>query len=324
MKNKKIIYSVLFLTSAVSCANFKPVIFTNAFLFPESFSTVTYDDINWSYALFNQYASGLSYELELNYSNYNLNQVNQSIAAVQPSGTNYFSNWDTVTSTKATASLDGTWTKRFNNILFNRNYDRTTKQITTSDRIEFVKWPLDSVSISFNIYSKIAFNINVGSVFTSFYNSIGASMAAFEYYLFFYNDDQVLQGYRLHDTNLFGSKVDRLYDLSTVTTGVNRFRIIIEFTDIPPYTTEFSNWGIYEFNLFTSNSEVAIPSDAEGDVFGFKFIAVEWWNLLGHLQNFAWWIVNKSPISPLFVWIDTYIITWVSGLITFITGVFNL
>jgi hypothetical protein len=79
-----------------------------------------------------------------------------------------------------------------------------------------------------------------------------------------------------------------------------------------------------EFNLFTQNQEIAIPDDPSGDLFGFEFVAVEWWNFLGHLQNFAWWIVNRSPVRFVFEFIDTYIITWISGLITLLTGVFNL
>jgi hypothetical protein len=100
---------------------------------------------------------------------------------------------------------------------------------------------------------------------------------------------------------------------------------MLRWVDIPPYVATADNYIVFkEFNLFTQNQEIAIPDDPSGDLFGFEFVAVEWWNFLGHLQNFAWWIVNRSPVRFVFEFIDTYIITWISGLITLLTGVFNL
>jgi hypothetical protein len=107
-------------------------------------------------------------------------------------------------------------------------------------------------------------------------------------------------------------------------TNVKRFDLQIQWVDALPYNAGQSQIYIYEFNIFTQNQEISIPDDATGDRFGFEFVAVEWWNFLGHLQNFAWWIVNKSPVAPVFEFIDTYIVTWISGLIDFITGVFNI
>jgi len=60
----KIFATVLFLTSAVSCSSFRPTVLLEAYLDPKTTTTAGYEDINWSYALFNQYASGLTYELD--------------------------------------------------------------------------------------------------------------------------------------------------------------------------------------------------------------------------------------------------------------------
>jgi hypothetical protein len=152
-------------------------------------------------------------------------------------------------------------------------------------------------------------NINEALTFISFYNK----------------DDLLLQTVLLRTSSGIAPAIlSDVYNLSTVITNVNRFDFKIQMIDIPPYTSDFSNYYIFEFNLFTQNQEISIPDDAGGDRFGFEFVAVEWWNILGHLQNFIWWIINQSPIAPVFEWIEDYVITWVSGLITFITGVFRL
>ena len=320
----KLILSGLFLTGAVSCASFKPFVLTDAFVDPSSITAVDYDDLNFSYALFNQYASALSYELKMNYSNYYANQVNFGFGVANATGYYPFQDWDFVGSSQATAVLDSVWANRINSVLFNRDFDTTTREAITTYLVEFSKWPLDSVNLEISVISKIKYNVNVGSLYLAYTNNINAGMDGALLWIDFYNGNQILQNVLLSTTNNAGVPVDYLFGLGTIITGVDRFVLRVQYVDTPPFATGFSTWWLHEFNLFTQGAEISIPVDTDGDRFGFEFVAVEWWNILGHLQNFAWWIVNQSPVAPIFEWIDDYIITWVSGLITFITGIFRL
>jgi len=324
LKKNKIILSGIFLTGIVSCASFKPFVLTDAYLNPIASTIVTYDDLDFQTALFNQFASGLSYELSMDYSNYYANQVNIGFAATDLTGTYVFNDWDTVTATKATAVLDDTWRTRVNRILFGRQFDRTTNKAEDDNYLEFVKWPLDSVNLEIKLTSRIKYNVNVGSVYMAFQNSIGNNIDGVFMYISFFNGTEKLQDVLLFGSNTAGSQVDYLFDLATVITGVDNFVINIQHVDTPPFTTGFSTWEINEFNLFSQQSQIAIPENTDGDRFGFEFVAVEWWNILGHLQNFAWWIVNQSPVAPIFEWLDTYIISWIVGLVDIIVGVFDL
>jgi hypothetical protein len=323
LKNK-LILSGLFLTGVISCSSFKPVVL-QAFLDPETTTDVIYEDLNFSYALFNQYASGLSYEVRLNYSNYYAFDVNNAIYYYD--GTTFFdfNLWDTVTSTYAEAVLNNTWRERFNTALFNRDFDRVTKKANQSSGfIQLNKRSGNNVNFQITIKSKISYSVNIGSIYMAFYNVMPVSIDEFYMWFMFYDKNNNMLQQILLDQDRTGNPRDRLYNLSTIITGVNRFDFQLQWIDIPPFVTTDSGSVIYELNLFTQNQEISIPNNAGGDRFGFEFVAVEWWNILGHLQNFAWWIVNQSPVAPVFEWIDDYIITWVSGLITFITGIFRL
>lgn len=324
MQNK-IIYSFI-LVSLISCSNFKPFVFTEALIVPESTTTVDYEDLNFQYALFNQYASALSYSIRIDYSNYILGNVNNSVKYFD-NGTIYiFNDWDIVTATYAEAVLNQTWRNRINTAFFNRSFNQTTKVPTTTEIFYLEKQIGDTVNLTFTINSSINYNVNVGSVYLSFANFLRTNVNNLNVYLSFYNsNNQLLQQVLLDTEVTSGAQRSKLYNLSTVITNVKKFEIAIQFVDIPPYVTAGSSFfDFYEFNLFTQAQEITIPDDVSGDRFGFEFVAVEWWNFLGHLQNFAWWIVNKSPVAPVFEFIDEYIVTWISGLINFITGVFNI
>jgi hypothetical protein len=326
LKNK-LILSGLFLTSVISCSTFKPIVL-NAFLDPESVTPNTgYDDINWSYALFNQYASGLRYKFRLDYSN-SLSTLDRerSIAYVDPLGVAFFTDFTTITSTFAEGELNNVWRARVNKVLFNRDFDRVTKFPNLTEYLVLRKFGVnENTFFSIILQSNISYSVNIGSAYFSYNTNSNINITTLENFITFRNrDNVVLQRYRL-DNNPASGDNHKLYNLATVTTNVNRFDIQLNWIDIPPYAVSPNNQLLlFEFNLFTQNQEISIPDDVEGDRFGFEFVAVEWWNILGHLQNFAWWIVNQSPVAPIFEWIDDYIITWVSGLITFITGIFRL
>jgi len=326
LKNK-IILTGLFLTSAISCSNFKPVVFTEAYLNPLTTTNVTIADLNFQYALFNQYASGLSYKFRMEYSVLGGDNLNLGILANVNGGSFFFNSWDIVTSSFAEAELDSTWRQRLNTILFNRQFVTSTGLADQNDRLQLFKQSTQTVNYAIKIRSQITYNVDVGALFLAFYSQQNIGIDQFEMFINFYNrNDQLLNTIRF-DTDRTATVRNRLYDLPKVITGVAGFELWFNWLDIPPFQTapDFNNViQLFEFNLFTNQQEIKIPDDPSGDIFGFEFVAVEWWDILGHLQNFAWWIVNKSPISPLFEWIDDYVITWVSGLITFITGIFRL
>ncbi len=323
MQNK-IFATVLFLTSAVSCSSFRPTVLLEAYLDPKTTTTAGYEDINWSYALFNQYASGLTYEFRMDYSNYYINNL-LGIGILKDGVFYEFGDWDIVTATYAEATLNSFWTNLINSVLFEREFDRTTTLATTGNRFQIIKRDgatFGTVNLSIIVKSRINYSVNIGSVYQAF-RSINYADQYYKYLYFYDPSDNLLQTYLLDQdgTNIIRNYI---YDLSTVVTNVKRFDLQIQWVDALPYNAGQSQIYIYEFNIFTQNQEISIPDDATGDRFGFEFVAVEWWNFLGHLQNFAWWIVNKSPVAPVFEFIDTYIVTWISGLIDFITGVFNI
>jgi hypothetical protein len=323
----KIILSGLFLTGAVSCASFRPFILTDAYINPQTTTNnVTYEQLNFSYALFNQYASGLTYDFRLDFSAAGFDQINRSIAFFGFGPTIFFNDWDTITAVRAEAfNVSGVYKNMLNEILFDRAFDRVTKQPLTNKFLNLVKFPqVNSVNLEITIRSKISYNVNIGSVYKSDLSATNGGIDQhFTFISFFNSRDEKLQDVLL-DTDMSGVARSRLYNLSTIVTNVKRFDLKYQWVDTPPFITAVSQVVIYEFNLFTQNQEISIPDDASGDRFGFEFVAVEWWNILGHLQNFIWWIINQSPIAPVFEWIEDYVITWVSGLITFITGVFRL
>jgi hypothetical protein len=241
-----------------------------------------------------------------------------------PSVSEYFQSWDTITSTFAEAAVPALWRNRLNEVMFDRKFDTTTKKAVASPEFLFFKQPADTVNYEIIITSRINYSVNIGSVFTAFSNQFGSGVDNFYYWIEFYDvNDVMLQSVLLENIGTTGN-IDRLYGVGDIITNVRSFRIKFQWVDTPPFTTNASYLALREFNLFTQGQEISIPDDASGDRFGFEFVAVEWWNILGHLQNFAWWIVNKSPVAPLFEWIEDYVITWVSGLITFIAGVFRL
>jgi hypothetical protein len=327
----KLILSGLFLTAAISCSAYRPIVL-NAYLDPETTtSNITYEDLNWSYALFNQYGSGLSYTFRIIFTNGNLPALERDTSIFYFDGVTsfFFTDWTVFAPTFVEGELNSVWRQRLNNHLFGRQFDRTTDKADASAILGFRKLTTnnsaDNTFVEIRIQSSITYKVSVGSVYSSFSTNSNANITNFEKFIDFRDKQNVtLQTFRL-ESNPAANQYDRLYNLSTILTNVSSFSLRFFWTDIPPYVVTSTNFiYLFEFNLFTQNQEISIPDDVTGDIFGFEFVAVEWWNILGHLQNFAWWIVNKSPISPLFEWIDTYVITWISGLITFITGVFRL
>lgn len=326
MKNK-IILTGLFLTTAISCSAYRPIVLTDAYLDAVP-TTVTYDDLNFNYALFNQFASGLSYTFRLEYSSAGAGFDARALG-IFVSGFGYFTNWTTVTTSFSEGECSGACRSAMNQVLFNRQFDPVTKKALQDRIIIFTKYgndvgvQNDTVNFIIKVKSAISYSVSVGSVYLSQKAFKNANVDQYYILMSFYNDTQLLNNYYLN-SNVTNTQIDVSYNLANILTNVNSFDLFFQWVDFPPFASSASQVEVYEFNLFTQNQEIAIPDDVSGDRFGFEFVAVEWWNILGHLQNFAWWIVNKSPIAPVFEWLDTYVLTWINGLITFVTGVFNL
>lgn len=322
MRNK-IIYTVT-LVSLISCSNFKPYVLTQAYIVPETRTVpTTYENLNFQQALFNQYASGLEYTLRLEYTNQIPNNINFGLVYLPNAVSSIpFQAWDIITPTYAEAEITGVWKQRLTQVFFDRNFDPTTKTPATFPTMYLRKWPGDSLNWIFKIESKISYSVNIGAVYLDYDGGINVSIDQFYIYNDFFNKNNELAQSVLLDTNRIGGS--SYYNLGNVITDINRFDLYFQMVDVPPYTTGVSDIYITEFNVFTQSSDIKIPTDPEGGLFGWVFEAVEWWDFLGHAKNIGWWIVNKSPVAPVFEFIDTYIITWISGLIDFIIGVFNI
>ena len=328
MKKNKLILSGLFLTSVISCSNFRPVVLTNAYLDPAATTNVDYEDLNFQTALFNQFASGLSFTFRLNYSASTAGPEHRAFGILL-SNIGFFTGWTTITSTFSEGACVGLCKEFLIDILFGRDFDRVSKKAANFPYLQLVKYGNntnignDTVNLEIKIRSAITYNVNVGSVYLAQKSFINANVNGFYTWITFYRDNVVANTYML-DFDVSNTQRDRLYDLSTVLTGINGFDLWYQWIDTPPFANNVSITEIYEFNMFTQNSQISIPDDTDGNRFGFEFVAVEWWNILGHLQNFAWWIVNQSPVAPIFEWLDTYIISWIVGFVDILVGVFDL
>jgi hypothetical protein len=327
LKNNKFILTGLFLTSVISCSNFRPIVLS-AYLDPATTTDVDYEDLNFQNALFNQYASGLSFTFRLNYSASTAGPEHRAFGILL-SNIGFFTGWTTITSTFSEGACTGLCKTSLINILFGRDFNQSTKKAAAAPYLQLVKYGNntnlgnDSVNLEIKIKSAITYNVNVGSVYLAQKSNKNANVDNFYTWITFYKDNVVANTFLL-STDTSNIQRDRVYDLSSVITGVNSFDLWYQWVDTPPFANGASITEVYEFNLFTQNSQISIPDDATGNLFGFEFVAVEWWNILGHLQNFAWWIVNQSPLRPLFEWLDTYIISWIRSFIDILTGVFNL
>jgi len=51
---------------------------------------------------------------------------------------------------------------------------------------------------------------------------------------------------------------------------------------------------------------------------------VEWWDILGHLNNALWWLTNESFLAPVFQWIDDYIISFIEVIFNMLGALIGL
>jgi hypothetical protein len=234
-----------------------------------------------------------------------------------------YGTWPTVTSSFAeSGTLDAVWSQRLSTILFNRDFDASNKALNT-DRLSLRKVSISGdsdVNLTITIKSRVNYSVNVGSMLIASQLVTTTGLDNFGMRTIFYNGSTILQDAILYTSTTMATDT-RKWDLGTILTGVNNFDLIISFTDIPPTATGTTEMTLFEYNLFAL-SEVYVESGETDDLWGWEYEVVEWWNILGHFKNLGWWLINESPISPIFEWIDTYILTWIIGFFNILGDIF--
>jgi hypothetical protein len=302
---------------------YRPLIFTEAAIYPTPV-LATRNDFNWSYALFNQFASSLEYSFRLDFSQFSTTYLSSAIR-MSVGGTTYnYGTWPiTGTGFAESGTLDATWSNRLKTILFNRDFDVSNKAVSTDRLIlrkPFVSGDSD-VNLTITIKSKMNYRVNIGSLILGSGITIGTSLDNFAMNMKFYSDLNIeLQNAILWNTTTMATET-RKFDFGTILTDVNRFEIITSLTDIPPGGTTSPEVILFEFNLF-SLTEVFVEDGETDDLWGWKYEVVEWWNILGHFKNIGWWLINQSPISPVFKWLNDYVLVWVFGFFDILGDIF--
>jgi len=149
-----------------------------------------------------------------------------------------------------------------------------------------------------------------GSSLLSMYNSNGDNLASFTMFNLEADDP-------IPNTNL-------LYKISfpEIVNNVSRFDIMFS---IVGGTVKNNGYELHEFNLFTYSDDLLVVPDNAGDnIFGLTFTAVAWYDILGHFSNFLWWLVNASFLRPIFLWIDLFIVRFVTVFIYSVATVLGL
>jgi hypothetical protein len=301
---------------------YRPLIFTNAAIYPTA-TSATRNDFNWSYALFNQFASNLSYEFRLDYSILSTSYLSNAIRMIIGGTTYTYSTWASVGSSSAlSGTLDATWSQRLSTILFNRDFDASNKALNT-DRLSLRKVSIagdSDVNLTITIKSRVNYSVNVGTILIASQLVSTTGLDNFGVRTIFYNDSTVLQDAILYTATTMATDT-RKWDLGTILTGVNNFDLIVSMTDIPPTATGTIEMTIFEYNLFAL-TELVVEEGETNDLWGWEYEVVEWYNILGHFKNLGWWLINQSPISPIFIWIDTYIISWITAFFNILEDIF--
>jgi hypothetical protein len=302
---------------------------------PVSDNVADYEDFNFTRAFFNQYSSLLNIDVDIFYNSgltagqksiYTANALQyQATSGSSPISYSGFSA-PTVSSSSSSGTLDSTWRDYFRDVLFGRNFDSSTKKALQYPLISFKKDSIVGTTtdtfLALNIKSKIKFNIYPKEMLLAFSCDNNATATNYcNFIIEFYEDDTRLGA--IDSQNYLNDQAlnTRKYEFPAVFNNVNNF--IIQLYVGNPTGVGAQNIKISEFNLF-AETPIAVPDNAEDSVFGISFVAVEWWDVLGHFNNFLWWIVAQSPISPFFIWINDFVVAWVERIFTIFEEVFNL
>lgn len=304
------------LVGLISC---QPRILGINALTPISYAAATVNDFEFTKAFFNQYSGLVSYDLKLDYppgltspeqATFRNNAINyQASSGSTPID---FTDWDTTNPDFAIATLDSTWKGYFNQVLFSRNFVSNTgkAQQFPQIRIDKTNVPFTSFDniLSINITSSIRYRIAPAQMLLAWSFTLGDADDQFFYNIAFFSNEVLL------------NVID--FPQITTTTSLDTYKAVfpVAMTNVNQIQLNFgladANGGsnprftLHEFNLF-AESYIAVPDNADSEeIFGIEYIQVEWWDILGHLNNGLWWLVNESFLSPVFEWLNDYILTF--------------
>ena len=329
MKQKHFI--VFTLVGLISC---RPLVLGVNALSPVSYDPAVVDDFTFTRAFFNQYSTLLNYDLKLFYPigltdlekelfrnnavNY---QASSGAAAID------LTTWDTLTGDYAETTLNDTWRGYFNTVLFARNFVANTGKAEQYPQIRIDKPSLVSTSndsdLTLTIRSAIRYRIAPAEMLLSWSFTEGTSNDdSFIYGISFYTDNQLLNTIdfpQINDTTALNT-YKAVFPI--VMTNVNNIQLT--FSMIDPTGNGNPRFTLHELNLF-AETELAVPDDADDEeILGIEYIQVEWWDILGHLNNALWWLVNESFLSPIFEWVNDYILTFVNFIFNSIGALLGL
>jgi hypothetical protein len=295
-------------------------------------TSATYEDFNFNRAFFNQYTSLLSLEIVLSYpsalSSANKSTYENSALCYQESSSSSLQCWTTwtrPTNSSSRAELDNTFEEYITDAFFGRNFNSSTNKAERYPFIRFNKPSItgrtDDIILTISFKSRIRYQIAPADALLSF--SFDASNVDDKLYFSwdFLSDDTYLGTINVPNYTNDQAIDTKKYGMPIVYNNVNRYNFNISITN--PTGIGNNTAEINEFNFF-AETPIRVPDDADDSVFGIEFVAVEWWDILGHFNNFIWWIIAKSPISPFFIWINDYVVAWVEQVFNIFEEIFNL
>ncbi len=324
----KIVLIGLFSISIASCSRYMKVL--NA-LEPLSYVAASVDDFTFTKAFFNQYSTLLNYDLYLEYPT-GLTTLqkqtfrNNAVAYQATSGSAaiWLTSWTTLETDYAETTLDNTWKAYFNEVLFSRNFIGSTGKAVEYPRVIIQKENISGTGldsdITLTIRSAIRYRIAPAEILLAL-SYTDPSDDTLIYSINFYNNDTILNV--IDFPQLTATTTINTYKgvFPIAITNVNALKL--SFSLIDPTGNSSPLVALSEFNLFAA-TEIAVPDNADETIFGLEYIQVEWWDILGHLNNALWWLVNESFLSPVFEWLDTYIISFFTTIFNIMVGLLGL
>ncbi len=325
--NKKIL---IVLTSVIMTSCPIRVLGINA-LEPVSYHHATIEDFTFTKAFFNQFSTLLNYDLYLEYptglttlqkQTFRNNAVAYQATSLSPAI--WLTSWTNLQTDYAETTLDSTWKAYFNEVLFSRNFIGATGKAEEYPRVIISKENISSTGLdsdmTLTIRSAIRYRIAPAQILLAF-SFTDPSDDVLIYSINFYNNDTLLnvidfpQLTATHTINTYQG----IFPLAI--TNVNELKL--SFSLIDPTGNSSPLVALSEFNLFAP-TEIAVPDEVESTIFGLEYIQVEWWDILGHLNNALWWLVNESFLSAVFEWLDTYIISFFTNVFNIMVGLLGL
>lgn len=284
---------------------------------PVSYVSADINDFTFTKAFFNQYSTLLNYDLYLEYP-FGLTTLqkqtfrNNAVFYQPTSGSPaiWLTNWTTLETDYAETTLDNTWKAYFNEVLFSRNFIGLTGKAIEYPRIGIRKENISGTGldsdITLTIRSAIRYRIAPAEILLAL-SYTDPSDDTLIYSINFYNNDTLLNVIDFPQLTAT-TTIDTYKGVFPIAiTNVNELKL--SFSLIDPTGNSSPLVALSEFNLF-AQTEIAVPDQADSTIFGLEYIQVEWWDILGHLNNALWWLVNESFLSPMFEWLDTYIISF--------------